>query len=153
MYWSDVAWSGWCASALFTSRIVCSQHDRWRYCQWYEFLCTKILLHRQADGAPMGFGLLHRQAARGAECIWRLGVPPLPTLPTISFLLHRQAARGAGLSDGWYTLLTAEVTLPTFDGYMPVWPYLFSYCTVRPIRIWCLYGKWQYLSSEIWRLE
>ena len=38
MYWSDVAWSGWCASALFTSRIVCSQHDRWRYCQWYEFL-------------------------------------------------------------------------------------------------------------------
>ncbi len=39
MYWSDVAWSGWCASALFTSRIVCSQHDRWRYCQWYEFLC------------------------------------------------------------------------------------------------------------------
>ena len=65
------------------------------------------LLHRQPDGAPMGFGLLHRQTARGAECIWRLGipfwrlgVPPLPTLPTISFLLHRQAARGAGLSDG-----------------------------------------------------
>ena len=26
------------ARPLFTSRIVCSQHDRWRYCQWYEFL-------------------------------------------------------------------------------------------------------------------
>ena len=113
-----------------------------------KFYCTVSLTVLQ-----WGFGLLHRQAARGAECIWRLGVPPLPTLPTISFLLHRQAARGAGLSDGWYTLLTAEVTLPTFDGYMPVWPYLFSYCTVRPIGIWCLYGKWQYLSSEIWRLE
>ncbi len=30
---------------------------------------TTCLLHRQPDGAPMGFGLLHRQTARGAECI------------------------------------------------------------------------------------
>jgi hypothetical protein len=45
--------------------------------------------------------IVHRQADRGAESVWRLGVtsPPYGGM-AISFLLHRQAARGAGLSDG-----------------------------------------------------
>jgi len=44
-------------------QILLEKREKYR-----KFYCTVSLTVLQ-----WGFGLLHRQAARGAECIWRLG--------------------------------------------------------------------------------
>jgi hypothetical protein len=59
--------------------------------------------------------IVHRQADRGAESVWRLGVTSTPYGGmAISFLLHRQAARGAGLSDGPVHFTVFFVSFPFF---------------------------------------